>query len=51
MSTHSNHTLTRRQILEAATLLLVVGTTFGYLGETMGVTNMFNTLFNTAHDL
>lgn len=51
MSTHSNHTLTRRQILEAATLLLVAGATFGYLGETMGVTNMFNTLFNTAHDL
>ena len=51
MSTHSTQTLKRRQILEAATLLIVVSGTFGYLGDTMGVTNMFNTLFNTAHDL
>ncbi|WP_281649199.1 hypothetical protein [Parendozoicomonas sp. Alg238-R29] len=24
---------------------------FGYIGSTMGVTNMFNTIFSTAHDL
>ncbi|WP_211824033.1 nucleoside recognition domain-containing protein [Kistimonas asteriae] len=42
--------ISRRQ-LEPVILLLVLGGLFGYLGHTMGVTNMFNTLMKTAHEL
>ncbi|OED40428.1 hypothetical protein ACH42_16630 [Endozoicomonas sp. (ex Bugula neritina AB1)] len=40
-----------RLILEPIALLTVLGLMFGYLGGNMGVANMFNTLFNTAHQL
>jgi len=40
-----------RQVVEPLVLLIVAGLFFGYLGRTMGVTHMFNTLFNTAHQL
>ncbi|MFK0570803.1 nucleoside recognition domain-containing protein [Endozoicomonas sp.] len=40
-----------RQIVEPIVLLTTAGLLFGYLGQTMGVTHMFNTLFNTAHQL
>lgn len=40
-----------RQIVEPLVLLTIAGLLFGYLGQTMGVTHMFNTLFNTAHQL
>ncbi len=41
--------LSRR--LEPFVLLIVLGLFFGYIGSTMGVVNMFDTLFATAHDL
>ena len=40
-----------RQILEPLALLAGLGLLFGYVGSEMGLTNMFNTLFNTAHQL
>ena len=40
-----------RQIIEPIVLLALLGLTFGYTGQIMGLTNMFNTLFNTAHQL
>lgn len=40
-----------RHIFEPITLLAILGLVFGYIGQVMGLTNMFNTLFNTAHDL
>ena len=40
-----------RLIIEPLTLLTLMALVFGYLGHTMGLTNMFNTLFNTAHQL
>ena len=40
-----------RLILEPIALLGLMALVFGYLGNTMGLTNMFNTLFNTAHQL
>ena len=47
-----SETLSRhRQILEPLTLLAIFGLLFGFIGQTMGLTNMFNTLFNTAHQL
>ena len=38
-------------LIEPLCLLAGLGLFFGYIGSTMGVTNMFNTLFATAHDL
>ena len=46
----SSH-LNVRQIIEPFGLLLILGLFFGYVGVEMGLTNMFNTLFSTAHDL
>lgn len=40
-----------RQVVEPLVLLIGAGLLFSYLGRTMGVTHMFNTLFNTAHQL
>ncbi|UYM15258.1 CD0519/CD1768 family membrane protein [Endozoicomonas euniceicola] len=40
-----------RQIIEPLGLILFLVLFFGYVGSEMGLTNMFNTLFNTAHDL
>ncbi len=40
-----------RLIIEPVVLLGLLAVIFGYLGNTMGVTHMFNTLFNTAHQL
>ncbi|MGB0360318.1 MAG: CD0519/CD1768 family membrane protein [Endozoicomonas sp.] len=40
-----------RYYIEPIVLLIFLGLMFGYLGQTMGVTNMCNTLFNTAHQL
>lgn len=37
--------------LEPLLLLGGLALFFGYIGNTMGVTNMFNTIFHTAHDL
>ncbi len=37
--------------LEPFILLTVLGLFFGYLGSVMGVTNMVNTMMNTAHQL
>ena len=47
----TNSSTSTRQIVEPLVLLIVAGLLFGYLGRTMGVTYMFNTLFNTAHQL
>ena len=47
----TNSSAGARQIVEPLVLLIVAGLLFGYLGRTMGVTYMFNTLFNTAHQL
>ncbi len=38
-------------LIEPLCLLAGLGLFGGYIGTTMGVTNMFNTLFATAHDL
>ena len=43
--------LSARQIIEPLGLILFLVLFFGYVGSEMGLTNMFNTLFNTAHDL
>ncbi len=51
ISTKSETSTGVRQIVEPLALLLLSGLLFGYLGQTMGVTHMFNTLFNTAHQL
>ncbi|MGO0308649.1 CD0519/CD1768 family membrane protein [Endozoicomonas acroporae] len=51
VSTKSETSTGVRQIVEPLALLLLAGLLFGYLGQTMGVTHMFNTLFNTAHQL
>lgn len=51
VSTKSEASTGIRQIVEPVVLLIVSGLLFGYLGQTMGVTHMFNTLFNTAHQL
>ncbi|USE37855.1 hypothetical protein [Endozoicomonas sp. SCSIO W0465] len=51
VSTKSETSTGVRQIVEPLVLLLLAGLLFGYLGQTMGVTHMFNTLFNTAHQL
>ena len=40
-----------RQIIEPLGLILLLVLFFGYVGSEMGLTNMFNTLFSTAHDL
>ncbi len=40
-----------RQWLEPLLLIAVLSIFFGYLGSKMGVSNMLNTLFNTAHQL
>ena len=40
-----------RLILEPIALLTLFGLIFGYISQIMGLTNMFNTLFNTAHQL
>ena len=40
-----------RKIVEPIVLLGFAGLMLAYLSNTMGVTNMFNTIFNTAHDL
>ncbi|CAM3539756.1 CD0519/CD1768 family membrane protein [Parendozoicomonas haliclonae] len=45
----STSSLGRR--LEPFILLAALSLFFGYIGSTMGVANMFNTLFKTAHDL
>lgn len=37
--------------LETFITIMVLGVIFGYLGNVMGVGNMFNTLMKTAHDL
>lgn len=37
--------------LETFVTILAIGVLFGYLGHTMGLGNMFNTLMKTAHDL
>ena len=42
---------TSRKKLEPLFLLAGLALFFGYIGTTMGVTNMFNTIFATAHDL
>lgn len=47
--TNTKHTI--RHIVEPLVLMLLIFGLFGYLGYTMGATNMFNTLFKTAHDL
>ncbi|MGI9280806.1 MAG: CD0519/CD1768 family membrane protein [Endozoicomonas sp.] len=44
-------TWNNRQIIEPLTLLSIFALLFGYIAGEMGVTNMFNTLFNTAHQL
>ncbi len=49
LSTNASTNL--RQIVEPLALLIAGGSLFGYLGHIMGVTHMFNTLFNTAHQL
>ena len=49
--TQSNHLKTRQHTLEAIGLILVIALFFGYTGYEMGVVNLFNTLFKTAHDL
>lgn len=49
LSTNASTNL--RQIVEPLALLIASGSLFGYLGHVMGVTHMFNTLFNTAHQL
>ena len=41
----------QRQWLEPILLITILGLFFGYLGSKMGVSNMLNTLFNTAHQL
>ena len=47
-----SETLSRyRQIFEPLILLTLFGLLFGSAGQTMGLTNLFNTLFNTAHQL
>ena len=47
-----NENRTKKAIsLETFGALLFIGLFFGYLGSTMGVGNMFNTLMNTGHDL
>lgn len=48
---HSRPKAMNRQLIEPVVLLSVLGLLFGYVGTEMGVTNMFNTLFNTAHQL
>ena len=50
-NTAEKHTtgLTRR--LEPVFLIIGLALFFGLIGSTMGVANMFNTLFATAHDL
>ena len=40
-----------KQRLEPFILLAAISLFFGYIGSTMGVVNMFKTLFATAHDL
>ena len=47
----SNPSSNVRQVVEPLVLLIAAGLLFSYLGRTMGVTHMFNTLFNTAHQL
>lgn len=47
----SNSRKSVRHIVEPLVLLIAAGLLFGYLGRTMGITHMFNTLFNTAHQL
>ncbi len=37
--------------LETFVTIILLGVIFGYLGNVMGVGNMFNTLMKTAHDL
>ncbi|WP_067581736.1 CD0519/CD1768 family membrane protein [Endozoicomonas ascidiicola] len=51
VSSGSDATRNIRHTVEPIVLLTLSGLLFGYLGQTMGVTNMFNTLFNTAHQL
>ncbi|MGB1271087.1 MAG: CD0519/CD1768 family membrane protein [Endozoicomonas sp.] len=51
VSTKTAYSNSFRQILEPLVLLSITGLLFGYIGHTMGVTNLFNTLFNTAHQL
>ena len=41
----------KTKLFEPLCLLTGLGLFFGYIGTAMGVTNMFNTLFATAHDL
>lgn len=40
-----------RSWLEPVSVLLILGSLFGYLGSEMGLSAMVNTLFNTAHQL
>lgn len=42
---------TLKKRLEPLILLATISLFFGYIGSTMGVVNMFKTLFSTAHDL
>lgn len=47
-----NEKRTKKAIsLETFGAILLIGLFFGYLGLTMGIGNMFNTLMNTGHDL
>ncbi|MGI9274911.1 MAG: CD0519/CD1768 family membrane protein [Endozoicomonas sp.] len=51
VSTKSESFSRKRQIVEPLVLLGLLGLLFGYVSSIMGLTNMFNTLFNTAHQL
>ena len=51
VSTKSESFSRKRQIVEPVALLALLGLLFGYVSSVMGLTNMFNTLFNTAHQL
>ncbi len=46
----ARHKLAWRKI-EGLVFLLIFGTIFGFVGYKMGVSNMFNTIMKTAHDL
>ena len=47
---NARHKLAWRKI-EGLVFLLIFGTIFGFVGYKMGVSNMFNTIMKTAHDL
>ena len=47
----TSKSMQRRALIEPIILLSVLGAIIGYLSFTMGVTQFFNTVFNTAHQL